>query len=161
MDEVAETTGAACRVDEAVAAAVGALRRRERTVSEAHAWLRGAGFGDDDSGEAIARLVEIGELDDERFALAFAEDKRALSGWGSERIETALRERGVASALAERAAGAEYAEELRRAVELLAARAAAPGDERGKGRALNYLTRRGYPYEIAYDAVNEVAAGAP
>jgi hypothetical protein len=27
------------------------------------------------------------------------------------------------------------------------------GDERGRARALSHLTRRGYEYELAYDAV--------
>ena len=39
---------------------------------------------------AIARLTEIGELDDERFACRYAEDKRELRGWGPERIREAL-----------------------------------------------------------------------
>ena len=45
---------------------------------------------------AVARLTEIGELDDERFARRYAEDKRELRGWGAERIREALASRGVA-----------------------------------------------------------------
>ena len=51
----------------------------------------------------MAELIELGELDDERFAFAFAEDKRELAGWGAERIEAALLDRGLDRALAERA----------------------------------------------------------
>ena len=43
----------------------------------------------------IERLTEAGGIDDARFARLFAEDKRALRGWGPERIEEALRARGV------------------------------------------------------------------
>ena len=63
----------------------------------------------------IAELVEIGELDDERFAYAFAEDKRELSGWGSERIEAALADRGLGRSLAERAAAEPRDAQLERA----------------------------------------------
>ena len=70
--------------------AVGALRRKERTRRRARRLASPSGYGDREVDAAIARLVEAGELDDERFARSYAEDKRALRGWGSERIREGL-----------------------------------------------------------------------
>ena len=139
--------------ERATGAAIAALRRRERTVAELHAWLCERGTEEELAGEVVAELVETGELDDERFAHAFAEDKRALSGWGAERIEAALVDRGLGRSLAERAAGEPREAQLERAVGLLSRRDDDLADEAGRARALGYLTRRGYEYELAYDAI--------
>jgi regulatory protein len=141
------------RLQEALGKALGALRRRERTAAELHAWLRERGSEEDLAEDVVAELVELGELDDERFAFAYAADKRDLSGWGAHRIAAALTERGIGPALAERAAAEPREQELERAVELVIAKGEDLGDERGRARALSHLTRRGYEYELAYDAV--------
>ena len=58
------------------------------------AWLERRGYGAEEIEAAIDRLTEVGELDDERFARRYAEDKRELRGWGAERIREALLSRG-------------------------------------------------------------------
>lgn len=147
-------------LQEALAKALGALRRRERTSAELHRWLRERGCDDELAEQAVAELVELGELDDERFAYAYAADKRELSGWGAQRIAVALIERGIGTALAEQAAAEPREDELERAVRLIAARGADLDDDRGRARALAHLTRRGYGYELAYEAVRR-AEGDP
>lgn len=137
----------------ALADAIGALRRRERTVAELHGWLLERDIEEELAGEVVAELVEIGELDDERFAFAFAEDKRALSGWGSERIEAALVDRGLGRSLAERAALEPREAQLDRAAGLVAGRGEDLSDDAARARVLGFLTRRGYEYELAYDAI--------
>src|SRR5215218_7593186 len=84
---------------EAFERALEALARKERTSAELTAWLAERGFGADEVDAALARLIEAGAIDDERFARRFAEDKRELRGWGPERIRGALAERGLAPAL--------------------------------------------------------------
>lgn len=149
-----ELLGAADRErSAALNAAVGALQRRERTVRELHEWMLGRGLEGDLVDDVLAELVEVGELDDERFAFAFAADKRELSGWGSERIEAALVDRGLDRSLAERAAGEPRDSQLERAAELLRRRGEPLEDEGSRTRALSFLTRRGYEYELAYDAI--------
>jgi SOS response regulatory protein OraA/RecX len=145
------------RTQEAFGKAVGALRRRERSCAEIHGWLGDRGFEPDICEEVVAELVEIGELDDDRFARAFAADKRELSGWGAERIEAALLDRGIGRALAERAAAEPRREELARATALARARGEDLSDERARSRVLSFLTRRGYGYELAYEAVRDAA----
>lgn len=104
---------------------------------------------------AIAELRSDGYLDDARYARRFAEDKRALQGWGAERIATDLARRGVAADLVAAALSARDPEaELTAATALLAARfPTAPSDDRSRGRALALLRRRGYELEVAYAAV--------
>ncbi len=138
---------------EALSKALGALRRRERSSAELHAWLIERGIREETADDVVAELVEIGELDDERFAHAYAADKRDLSGWGAHRIATALTDRGIGAGLAERAAGEPREQELERAVEIVRRKGEDLGDERGRARALAHLTRRGYEYELAYEAV--------
>lgn len=143
----------------ALTAAVGTLLRRERTTAEIHAWLLERGTAEEVADEAVAELIEIGELDDERFAYAFAQDKRDLAGWGGQRIEAALIERGIGLDLAERAGAEPHEAELGRATRLVLARGEDLSEEVGRARVLSYLTRRGYAYELAYDAIRR--AGRP
>jgi regulatory protein len=117
-------------------------------------WLRSRGVGDAELQEAIERLAEAGALDDEHFAVRFAEDKRALRDWGPDRIAEALRARGVAEDVIVAAVGTEGADELvDRALVLLDKHGASAEDDESRARALALLARRGYPLELAYDAV--------
>jgi regulatory protein len=134
--------------------AVRALSHKERSTAELAAWLAERGVDSDDLAAVIDRLSAIGELDDERFARRFAEDKQELAGWGSERVREALLARGVAPEHIEAALGGEdEAGQLDRATSLLADRGLSCGSERERERALGLLVRRGYPLELAYEAV--------
>lgn len=144
---------------EAFEIAVAAISRKERTAAELHDLLIARGVEPGAAEEVLERLAAIGELDDARFAERFAEDKRDLRGWGPERIRAALVERGIERGLAERAAGGEdHTSQVDRAAELLGRRGAAPDDEAARGRALAYLARRGFDYEVAYEAVRRANA---
>jgi regulatory protein len=105
--------------------------------------------------EAVAELGEQGYLDDARYAQRFAEDRRNLDAWGSERIERKLRDAGVPREHIDAALATQSSDEARdAAIELLRRRMAAPpSDERSRERALGLLVRRGYDLELAYDAV--------
>ena len=130
---------------------------RERTSAELVSWLAQRGFDRAEVADAVDRLVATGVIDDERFAVEFAADKRELRGWGPERIREALCERGLDPALIEAAVGAEsHGELLRRAIELLERRSEPVCDARSRARALAYLARRGYDSDLAYDAVRAV-----
>jgi regulatory protein len=117
-------------------------------------WLVAREVDPAEAEDAIARLVEMGQINDERYAALFSEDKRELFGWGPDRIRQALIERGIERSLAERAAGGENHEELaERAAALLARRNDRLDDDSGRGKALAFLARRGYELEVAYEAV--------
>jgi len=150
----AEDEAGGDRAREAFEKGLAALRRRERGTAELADWLRRRGFEPAEVSSALARLTEVGELDDRRFATRFAEDKRELRGWGPERIREALAARGIPHELVELALSADgHAHQLERAEALLAERGKALGSEADRARALSYLTRRGYDYELAYEAV--------
>jgi regulatory protein len=104
---------------------------------------------------AVGELTAAGYLDDARFAQRYAEDRRNLDSWGSERIERKLRDAGVPPVHIEAALGTQSADEaLDTAVALLRRRfPSPPDDDRGRDRALGLLVRRGYGLETAYDAV--------
>jgi len=140
--------------DEAFERALAALARREHTTGELRDWLTERGFEAAAIESAVGSLIESGAVDDERFAVEFAADKRELRGWGPERIREALSARGVDGHLIDAALAADgHDEQLERAVALLQRRGEALEDERSRSRAVAYLARRGYESEVAYDAV--------
>lgn len=160
MDRPRPTEGEERSREAALVDAVGALRRRQRTVAEMHQWLSDRDVRADVIDAVISDLIEVGELDDDRFAYAYAADKRELSGWGSERIEAALVDRGLERSLAESAAEEDHAEQLERAVELIRKRFGSLGEEGERARALAFLGRRGYTYELSYDAIRQAERDA-
>lgn len=137
--------------------ALKALSYKERTESELRTWLAERDVAEVEIEEVIALLMEAGAIDDAGFARRYAEDKRALAGWGPDRIAAALESRGVTRPHIEAALEGEDAEaQLERAVALLGDRGMACADKRERERALGLLVRRGYPLELAYDAVRTV-----
>ena len=136
--------------------AVRALSQKERSTAELANWLEKHGVASEDAAHVIDRLTAIGELDDERFARLFAEDKVELAGWGSERVREALLARGVAPEHIEAALAADSEEvQIRRASDLLVRRGRSLDSEAEKTSALGYLTRRGYTYDIAHEAIRK------
>jgi regulatory protein len=132
-----------------------ALNRRERTVVELRTYLEGKRVEPEAIEYAIAEVSSAGFLDDVRFAARFADDKRTLERWSSERIRLDLRRRGVPDDIVEATVGVqEPSGELEAALALLAERMPeAPADDRGRDRAWRMLVRKGYEPELAYDAV--------
>jgi regulatory protein len=150
-------TGGEARLEQALDAAYRYLNRRERTEAELRAHLEAKDIEPPVLARTIEMLVEDGVLDDARYARLFTEDKRALEGWGSDRIRRTLRARGIERELIDAALRAGEAEgdgELERAVELLRRRFPAPVDGvRERERALGVLLRKGYEAELALEAL--------
>ena len=118
--------------------------------------LRKRGVDEEEVAQVLVRLLESGGLDDERFARSYAEDKRELEGWGPERIRGALLARGLSEELVDAALGAEdEPAQVERAVRVLAQRDARCDSDQARSRALALLARRGYPLEVAYEAVRK------
>jgi regulatory protein len=138
--------------------ALKALERKERTVAEMGSWLRARGVGSAEADDVVDRLVSSGVLDDARYARRYAEDKRELRRWGSERIRAALLDRGIDPADADAAlADSGQEQEVERAVELLRDRhVGSLEDALQRQRALGALVRRGYDSEVAYEAIRRV-----
>lgn len=132
-----------------------ALNQRERTVAELRTVLERKRVEPAAIDAAVCELQEQGFLDDARYAQRFADDKRALDHWGSDRIARDLRRRGVAPVHVEAAVASRgRADELETAVLLLAKRLRTPpSDDRERNRAWRLLIQRGYESELAYEAV--------
>jgi regulatory protein len=139
----------------AVDLAYRAVAARDRTEAELRAFLERKRAEPAAIEAALAELREAGYVDDARYAERFAEDKRSIERWGSERIERDLLRRGVAADLIGRAlASHEPEDELAAARSLLVERfRAGLPDDRTRDRAWKLLVRRGYSSELAYDAV--------
>ena len=132
-----------------------ALNRRERTVCELRALLEGKRVEPAAIEAAIEELERVRLLDDAGYARRFAEDKRSLDRWGSERIERELCRRGVAPDLIAAAVTVQDRDgELDSALALLAEKIREPpSDDRARDRAWRMLVRKGYAPELAYDAI--------
>jgi regulatory protein len=140
--------------DDAYELALKALSYKERTESELRGWLAERGVEESEIEEVIGLLAEAGAVDDASFAQRYAADKRLLAGWGPDRIAKTLEGRGVGHEHIEAALGSEDEEDqLERATSLLGDRGMGGGSERERERALRLLVRRGYPLELAYEAV--------
>ncbi|HEV7175205.1 MAG TPA: RecX family transcriptional regulator [Solirubrobacteraceae bacterium] len=132
------------------------LNRRDRTEGEVRKHLAGKGVEPDAVQDAVATLREQGYVDDARYARVFAEDKRSLEGWGTERIRGTLELRGIDRELIDAAVQADggAGSEMERALEILRRRFPSPPRERrDRDRALAVLLRKGYDTELALDAL--------
>jgi regulatory protein len=138
-----------------------AVNNRERTEHELREYLERKRLDAPEIDAAIAELVSLGFVDDAEYAQRFADDRRLLDQWGSERIARDLSRRGVDPDAIEGAlSGVERTDELEAAVELLDRRYRTPFDgDRDRDKAWRLLVRRGYEAEIAYEAVRRHERG--
>ena len=121
--------------EQALDAALKALRHRDRSAAELDARLAQRGVGDAQRGQALETLARIGYVDDERFASARAE-QLAARGSGNALIRHDLEGRGVAS---------EHVEAALSALEPERERAAAIAVRRGRSvKTARYLASRGF-----------------
>ena len=147
-------------------AALRFLEARQRSTVEVRTRLNRAGYRPDLVEGAIARLTELGMLDDEAFAKAWVESRDRARPRGERALQRELRLKGIdrdviAGTLAEREeerpeANAEAASRLlaRHAAQL--ARVADPRARRE--RAYGLLARNGFDSETAVTAINALFA---
>jgi regulatory protein len=146
----------AARLQHALDLALRYLNRRDRTVDEVRRHLAAKRVEPSTIDEAITELHADHALDDARYALRFAQDRRDLDGWGAERIERRLAALGVAPDAIEAALTSFGGTDSERqaALDVLRRRfRVAPRDDRERERALGLLVRRGYDLDLAYDVV--------
>ena len=148
--------------DRALKLAYAYLNRRERTEAEVRRHLEARGIDLAAAGKAIASLREQGYIDDVRFARLFAEDKRHLDQWGSERIRRTLTERGLDRELVDETLRHTPPEDEReRARTLLRQRfPSVPLDPRDRDRALGVLLRKGFDSDLAIEVIASHARDA-
>jgi regulatory protein len=146
--------------DRAIQLAYHALSYRDRTVAELRTFLERKRVEPDAIAKAVEELTAAGVLDDARYARGFAEDKRELERWGSERIARELHRRGIAPDLIDRVLADHTRDvELSTALLLLEQRVPPPRDDREREHAWRILVRRGYESELAYEAIRRHEQG--
>jgi regulatory protein len=153
--EAAAPPGGRSETERAIDLAYKAAARRERTVAELRTCLERKRVGPHAIDDAVAELTRSGFLDDARYARQFAEDKRQLEQWGSDRIARDLRRRGIGPELVDAAlCDSSHETELDTALMVLQRRfPVAPAGDRERDRAWRLLVRRGFTPEVAYEAV--------
>jgi len=148
--------------DEVLARCYRHLGDREHSVAELRARLRRARFADGLIEQALALVAEQGYLDDARYTRLLVADRRAIDGWGRERIRARLQDAGIDRELIDQAlAGIDHDDEMAAALAVLARRCSGPlHEDRDRQRAFAILVRLGYESELAYDAVRQARRAA-
>jgi regulatory protein len=147
-------------------AALGLLAVRARSRGELTYSLTRRGFPREAVESVVDALSEVGLVDDEAFARAWAEERARLRPVGPRRLRGELMARHVAAGLASRIveeffAGSSELELARRAVApKLRARTLGGGAgedvRRRRRRLFAFLVRRGFSYEVASQVVDEL-----
>ncbi len=149
------------------------LEVRPRSIAEVGRRLRDAGYRPDLVEAAIARLADLGMLDDAAFARAWVESRDRAHPRGERALRAELRRKGIADAIVvaaledraePRPGGAAGAVEGDAAAALLARRGAAllrePDPRRRRAKAYALLARNGFDADVCRDAVAAWLAGA-
>lgn len=134
------------------------LNRRDYSSSELAAKLREAGYHPSVADEVVARFVEVGLLDDERFAELFARSK-AVAGWGRIKIERELARRGVDATQLEGWPSGYLEEDESETAFALASRRRLSGKNDFQ-KLVRFLCGRGFPMGVAMDAAKRALAEA-
>lgn len=138
------------------------LGSKARTTHEVRQKLERKGFGADTCERVLARIAELGYLDDADYARRYAESRFRSKGYGPQRIRQELRRRGIMGEIAE-AALAELLEEvdpLDAAREQAAKRwnrLASETDRRKRRKKLgDFLVRRGFGFDTIRQVTDEL-----
>ena len=134
------------------------LNRRDYSSSELAAKLREAGYHSSVADVVVARFVEVGLLDDRRFAELFARSK-AAAGWGRIKIERELARRGVDATQLEGWPSGYLEEDEPETAFALASRRRLSGKNDFQ-KLVRFLCGRGFPMGVAMDAAKRVLAEA-
>lgn len=145
--------------DETLAATLRAIGRKERTEAQMRSWLADREYDQAEIDRVIAYLIENLAVNDARYATEFTADKRDLSGWGRDRIESTLLQRGVPRDLVALALADDAGEsEVDRATRVLVDRDSPLEEPKDRQRAMGLLGRRGFCAEDAYAAIRRAGS---
>jgi regulatory protein len=138
-------------IDRAVSTAMRALEQRMQTSRELRTRLLRKGFDSEAIDGALAKLVDYGYLNDERFAELWIENRLAHRPRGKRMLEQELRQKGVdrqivdetvaAMEIDDRSAALELAQKRLRSVQGL------PADEQRK-KLTGILARKGFDFGV-------------
>jgi len=137
------------------------LAPRPHFVFELAFKLRRRGYADEAVDECLARLTELGYLDDLKTGRSFCRQRVARSDWGPRRLRAELGKRGVGAELATTLVDESFPDGERPAARAAAARwsrTRGRGDaERQRERLARYLDRRGFSKGTIVEMLSELA----
>ena len=114
-------------------------------------------FGRQAAAQAVEKAVELGLVEDARYAQRLAQELSMRKGMSAGRICQALMQRGVAREIATNVAQGLDIDPQSRIIELLETKFAGKyGDEKGRRRVFNSLVRLGYGFTDIRRAMREV-----
>lgn len=132
------------------------LAIKDRTVSEMQTYLDGKDFGEADVDATVARLSELGLLDDARFAMRFVETRTASKPISRRHLRDQLKSHGVGDAEIEAALetveDADEAGNARTVAEKFLRQFSELVPEKRRERVLSRLIARGFSYDVARKA---------
>ena len=133
----------------------GLINRRDYSTSELTLRLQRDGYPSDVVKSVVERMVEVGVLNDSRYADVFIRSKIS-SGWGELRIERELSRRGVDVETLDGWPDSYFdaTNEAERAYELASRRRFSGRDPYVK--AVRYLIGRGFSYSVASDVASRL-----
>lgn len=147
----------------ALARAAALCDRAETCSSEIEARLSRWGLEEDDIRAVLGKLIELGYVDDRRYARAFAHSKMAYSGWGKFKISMGLRAKGIGRELISEALDMLDLEEY----EAVAERVVRAKLRQTGGNAADYTTRmkvlrfaagRGFETQLIVSILQNIAS---
>ncbi|MEQ8821627.1 MAG: regulatory protein RecX [Sumerlaeia bacterium] len=138
------------------------LALRPRSVRELEQALRQRRFSPATIEATLARLDELGHLDDEAYARLFVDQRVARRDKGPRLVRQELQQRGIAPAIIEEALSPaeDRPHQVQSARALLEKwnRRSKPDDPvKRKAAAASYLMRRGFEPEVVWEVIGEVA----
>ncbi|MBS1657499.1 MAG: RecX family transcriptional regulator [Chitinophagales bacterium] len=132
---------------------------QERSHSEVRYKLLDYGLRGKDLEEVMARLIEEGFLNEERFASAFTGGKFRMKQWGKQKIKQELKRKGVSDYLIQKAMNEVKRDDYDATLKKLLEKKAATLKDRNiftkKQKLSSYLIRKGYEPEEVYKQVSQ------
>lgn len=158
---VAESATAADDRAKAKESALRLLAVRARSEGELKDRLRRKGFDEELTAGVVLALSEVGLVDDEAFARAWADERVRLRPVGPRRLAQELVAKKIGRDLAARVVDETFREhselELARRVLQKKTRVSGGGDARKhRARLHSFLIRRGFSYEVASAVLKEI-----
>lgn len=125
---------------------------QDRSISQATKKLVLHEITEEDRQRILNYLIDQKYLDDLRFAQSYVRSKSVYKQWGEVKIRHHLKALQIDSQFIDQACREELPEShtLETLEKLTKKKATSTSDQ---GKVLRFLLQRGYPYDIAYDAV--------
>ena len=132
---------------------------QERCHSEVKKKLYQLGINKKLNDEIVAELTQGNYLNEERFAISFARGKFNINHWGRKKIEYALKEKFISDYCIKKALRQIPENEYRNLLEKLTREkfASLQGEQHliRKKKTIDYLTGRGFEWELIKDALED------